>query len=152
MELEKKNKRDVRIAVIITVVMVLALTGLFLYLVFSGVEDPVVTVADGTITIDVKYGVSFPVSEVAGVTLLPQSMEEIGVGDRTNGYGGFDTTRLGHFHSEALGDYLLYAKIDASPTIWIDRAGSAEDVYLSFEDSAKTEAVFAELSAVVPQG
>ena len=152
MELEKKNKRDVRIAVIITVVMVLALTGLFLYLVFSGVEDPVVTVADGTITIDVKYGVSFPVSEVAGVTLLPQSMEEIGVGDRTNGYGGFDTTRLGHFHSDALGDYLLYARIDASPTIWIDRAGSAEDVYLSFEDSAKTEAVFAELSAVVPQG
>ena len=152
MELEKKNKRDVRIAVIITVVMVLALTGLFLYLVFSGVEDPVVTVADGTITIDVKYGVSFPVSEVAGVTLLPQSMEEIGVGDRTNGYGGFDTTRLGHFHSDALGDYLLYARIDASPTIWIDRAGSAEDVYLSFEDSAKTEAVFAELAAVVPQG
>lgn len=152
MELEKKNKRDVRIAVIVTVVMVLALTGLFLYLVFSGVEDPVVTVADGTITIDVKYGVSFPVSEVAGVTLLPQSMEEIGVGDRTNGYGGFDTTRLGHFHSDALGDYLLYARIDASPTIWIDRAGSAEDVYLSFEDSAKTEAVFAELSAVVPQG
>jgi hypothetical protein len=79
-------------------------------------------------------------------------MDEIGVGDRTNGYGGFDTTRLGHFHSEALGDYLLYAKTDASPTIWIDRAGSAEDVYLSFEDSAKTEAVFAELSAVVPQG
>ena len=152
MELEKKNKRDVRIAVIVTVVMVLALTGLFLYLVFSGVEDPVVTVADGTITIDVKYGVSFPVSEVAGVTLLPQSMEEIGVGDRTNGYGGFDTTRLGHFHSDALGDYLLYARIDASPTIWIDRAGSAEDVYLSFEDSAKTEAVFAELAAVVPQG
>ena len=152
MELEKKNKRDVRIAVIITVVMVLALTGLFLYLVFSGVEDPVVTAADGTITIDVKYGVSFPVSEVAGMTLLPQSMEEIGVGDRTNGYGGFDTTRLGHFHSDALGDYLLYARIDASPTIWIDRAGSAEDVYLSFEDSAKTEAVFAELAAVVPQG
>mgnify|MGYP003584952791 CR=1 FL=1 len=152
MELEKKNKRDVRIAVIITVVMVLALTGLFLYLVFSGVEDPVVTVADGTITIDVKYGVSFPVSEVAGVTLLPQSMEEIGVGDRTNGYGGFDTTRLGHFHSDALGDYLLYAKVDASPTIWIDRAGSAEDVYLSYADSAKTEAVFAELSAIVPQG
>ena len=152
MELEKKNKRDVRIVGIITVVMVLALTGLFLYLVFSGVEDPVVTVADGTITIDVKYGVSFPVSEVAGVTLLPQSMEEIGVGDRTNGYGGFDTTRLGHFHSDALGDYLLYARIDASPTIWIDRAGSAEDVYLSFEDSAKTEAVFAELAAVVPQG
>lgn len=152
MELEKKNKRDVRIAGIVTVVMVLALTGLFLYLVFSGVEDPVVTVADGTITIDVKYGVSFPVSEVAGVTLLPQSMEEIGVGDRTNGYGGFDTTRLGHFHSDALGDYLLYARIDASPTIWIDRAGSAEDVYLSFEDSAKTEAVFAELAAVVPQG
>ncbi|HWQ97970.1 MAG TPA: hypothetical protein VN538_07765 [Clostridia bacterium] len=152
MELEKKNKRDVRIVGIVTVVMVLALTGLFLVLVFSGVEDPVVTVAKGTITIDVKYGVSFPVSEVVAVTLLPQSMDEIGVGDRTNGYGGFDTTRLGHFHSEVLGDYLLYAKTDASPTIWIDRAGSAEDVYLSFEDSAKTEAVFAELSAVVPQG
>jgi hypothetical protein len=152
MELQQKNKRDVRIVGIVTALLILVLTGLFLYLVFSGVEDPVVTVADGTITIDVKYGVSFPVSEVAGVTLLPQSMEEIGVGDRTNGYGGFDTTRLGHFHSDALGDYLLYAKIDASPTIWIDRAGNAEDVYLSFADSAKTEAVFAELSAVVPQG
>jgi len=152
MELQQKNKRDVRIVGIVTALLILVLTGLFLYLVFSGVEDPVVTVADGTITIDVKYGVSFPVSEVTGVTLLPQSMEEIGVGDRTNGYGGFDTTRLGHFHSDALGDYLLYAKIDASPTIWIDRAGSAEDIYLSYTDSAKTEAVFAELSAVVPQG
>jgi len=132
--------------------MFLALIGLFLFMVFSGVEEPAVNIADGTITIDVKYGVSFPVSEVAQVTLLPQSMDEIGVGERTNGYGGFDTARLGHFHSDALGDYLLYAKIDASPTIWIDRAGSAEDVYLSFEDSAKTEAVFAELAAVVPQG
>ena len=152
MELEQKNKKDMRVVYLVTAVMFLVLIGLFLFMVFSGVEDPVVTIADGTITIDVKYGVSFPVSEVTGVTLLPQSMDEIGVGDRTNGYGGFDTTRLGHFHSEALGDYLLYAKTDASPTIWIDRAGSAEDVYLSFEDSAKTEAVFAELSAVVPQG
>ncbi|PKM40066.1 MAG: hypothetical protein CVV04_07290 [Firmicutes bacterium HGW-Firmicutes-9] len=152
MELEQKNKKDVRVVYLVATVMFLALIGLFLFMVFSGVEEPAVNIADGTITIDVKYGVSFPVSEVAQVTLLPQSMDEIGVGERTNGYGGFDTTRLGHFHSDALGDYLLYAKIDASPTIWIDRAGSAEDVYLSFEDSAKTEAVFAELSAVVPQG
>ncbi len=152
MELEQKNKKDVRVVYLVATVMFLALIGLFLFMVFSGVEEPAVTVADGTITIDVKYGVSFPVSEVAQVTLLPQSMEEIGVGERTNGYGGFDTTRLGHFRSDALGDYLLYAKIDASPTIWIDRAGSAEDVYLSFEDSTKTEAVFADLVAVVPQG
>lgn len=152
MELEKKNKKEVKIIGIVTVLLILSLVGLVMFMIFSGVADPVVTVADGTITIDVKYGVSFPVSEVTEVTLLPQSMEEIGVGDRTNGYGGFDTTRLGHFHSDAQGDYLLYAKIDASPTIWIDRAGSAEDVYLSFEDSAKTEAVFAELAAVVPQG
>ena len=152
MELEQKNKKDVRVVYLVATVMFLALIGLFLFMVFSGVEEPAVTVADGTIMIDVKYGVSFPVSEVAQVTLLPQSMDEIGVGERTNGYGGFDTTRLGHFRSDALGDYLLYAKIDASPTIWIDRAGSAEDVYLSFEDSAKTEAVFAELAAVVPQG
>lgn len=152
MELEQKDKKDVRVVYLVATVMFLALIGLFLFMVFSGVEEPAVTVADGTITIDVKYGVSFPVSEVAQVTLLPQSMDEIGVGERTNGYGGFDTTRLGHFHSDALGDYLLYAKIDAGPTIWIDRAGSAEDVYLSFEDSAKTETVFAELAAVVPQG
>lgn len=152
MELEQKNKKDVRVVYLVATVMFLALIGLFLFMVFSGVEEPAVNIADGTITIDVKYGVSFPVSEVAQVTLLPQSMEEIGVGERTNGYGGFDTTRLGHFRSVALGDYLLYAKIDANPTIWIDRAGSAEDVYLSFEDSAKTEAVFAELVAVVPQG
>ena len=152
MELEQKNKKDVRVVYLVATVMFLALIGLFLFMVFSGVEEPAVTVADGTITIDVKYGVSFPVSEVVQVTLLPQSMDEIGVGERTNGYGGFDTTRLGHFRSDALGDYLLYAKIDASPTIWIDRAGNAEDVYLSFEDSAKTEAVFAELVAVVPQG
>ncbi len=152
MELEQKNKKDVRVVYLVATVMFLTMIGLFLFMVFSGVEEPAVTVADGTITIDVKYGVSFPVSEVAQVTLLQQSMDEIGVGERTNGYGGFDTTRLGHFRSDALGDYLLYAKIDASPTIWIDRAGNAEDVYLSFEDSAKTEAVFAELVAVVPQG
>jgi hypothetical protein len=152
MELEKKNKKEVRIVGLVAGLFSLALVAFVMFKVFAGVEDPVVTVADGTIAIDVKYGVSFPVSEVTEVTLLPQSMEEIGVGDRTNGYGGFDTTRLGHFHSDTLGDYLLYAKIDASPTIRIDRAGSAEDVYLSFADSAKTEAVFAELSAVVPQG
>ena len=152
MEMEKKNKKEVRIAGLVVTLAILAMVAYFMFLVFSGVAEPVVTVTRDTITIDCKYGVSFPVSEVTGVTLIDKSMEEIGIGERTNGYGGVGTTLLGHFRSDALGDYLLYVESDAAPVIWIDRAGSAEDVYLSFRDSAKTQAVYAELAAVVPKG
>ena len=152
MELEKQNKKEVRIAGLVAALLILALVAFLMFKVFSGVAEPVVTVADGNVQIDVKFGVSFPVSEVAKVTLLDQSMDEIGVGERTNGYGGFDTTRLGHFRSDALGDYLLYAVTDAKPTLWIDRAGDAEDVYLSYADGAKTEAVYEQLVGVVPKG
>jgi len=152
MELEKQNKKEVRIIGIVVALVILAMVAFFMISVFSGVEEPVVTVTGGTITIDCKYGVSFPVSEVTGVTLIDKSMEEIGVGNRNNGYGGVGTTLLGHFDSEALGNYLLYVESDAAPVIWIDRAGDAEDVYLSFRDSAKTQAVYAELAAVVPEG
>jgi len=152
MEFEKKNRKEVRIAGIIAALMILALLTFVMFKIFSGVAEPVVTVADGNVKIDVKFGVTFPVSEVTKVTLLEQSMDEIGVGERTNGYGGFDTTRLGHFRSDALGDYLLYAKTDAKPTLWIDRAGDSEDVYLSYVDGAKTQAVFEQLVGVVPKG
>lgn len=152
MEFEKKNRKEVHIAGIIAALMILALLTFVMFKIFSGVTEPVVTVADGNIKIDVKFGVTFPVSEVTKVTLLEQSMDEIGVGERTNGYGGFDTTRLGHFHSDALGDYLLYARTDAKPMLWIDRAGDAEDVYLSYADGAKTQAVFEQLAGVVPKG
>ena len=152
MEMEKKNKKEVRIAGLVVTLAVLAMVAYVMFLVFSGVKEPVVTVTSETITIDCKYGVSFPVSEVTGVTLIDKSMEEIGIGNRNNGYGGIGTTLLGRFDSEALGKYLLYVESDAAPVIWIDRAGSAEDVYLSFRDSAKTQAVYAELAAVVPKG
>ncbi len=152
MELEKQNKKEVRIIGIVVALVSVAMFAYFMFLVFSGVAEPVVTVTGETITIDVKYGVTIPVPEVTGVGLIDKSMDEIGIGERTNGYGGVGTTLLGHFRSDALGEYLLYVESDAAPVIWIDRAGSAEDVYLSFRDSTKTQAVFAELAAVVPKG
>ena len=152
MELEKQNKKEVRIIGIVVALVILALVGYVMFLVFSGVAEPVVTVTGETITIDFKYGVTIPVAEVTGVGLIDKSMEEIGIGERTNGYGGVGTTLLGHFRSDALGEYLLYVESDAAPVIWIDRAGDAEDVYLSYRDSAKTQAVYAELAAVVPKG
>jgi hypothetical protein len=118
----------------------------------AGAKEPVVSVENGEVKIDALFGVTFPVSEIRDYQLIDKSMEEIGVGRRTNGYGGVGTTLLGHFESDALGKHLLFVESDAKPTLFIDRAGGAEDVYLSFRDSVKMQAVYDALAAAMPKG
>lgn len=114
-----------------------------------GEAEPAVSVSAGQIHIAGMYGVVIALSDVSDVILLDQSMEIIGVGRRTNGYGGFGSHLKGHFDSVSLGKHLLFVDAGSPPTLRIERS-SEETIYLSFADGQKTEALYQELMAALP--
>jgi hypothetical protein len=79
------------------------------------------------------------------ISLIEQSMKDIGAGKRVNGYGGIGPVMKGHFSSKDLGKSLLFVDSKASPTIKIERS-SGEDIYLNFSDEEKTLALYRELT------
>lgn len=113
-------------------------------LLFFGFKEADIKLADNQIQITGMYGMKIDVADVEHITLLEKSMREIGIGKRTNGFGGLGSTLKGNFESAALGKHKLFVNADASPTILIER-NSDVDLYISFHDSQKTRDLFSEL-------
>jgi hypothetical protein len=130
------------IAVAVISVIVCAAIGVTL---FFGAKEPVVEVLDNSVRIEALYGLTVDFSDITGVSLMEESMDDLGVDDRTNGYDLRGDLK-GHFRSDNLGKILLFVQADCAPTIRITRDG-ADDIYISFSDGAKTEALYQKLLA-----
>ncbi|WP_052446824.1 hypothetical protein [Candidatus Soleaferrea massiliensis] len=117
---------------------------------FYGLKETEIELSDNQIQMKGMYGMNIDFTDVENITLLEKSMREIGIGTRTNGFGGFGSTLKGNFESERLGKYKLFVDADSSPTILIERTHDV-DVYISFQDSQKTEDYFSELSKVTAE-
>ena len=111
--------------------------------IFIGTNEPVVNVLEDSIEIKGMYGADIKFSAISEIALLEQSMREIGVARRTNGFGGFGDTLKGHFTLENGAPALLFVRSGASPLIRI-RQNEGKDIYLSFRDSETTRALYDE--------
>lgn len=136
-----KPAKGAIIAAIVISVIVLAAVGV---LFFQGDKDPAIQVFDEHIVIEGMYGLRVDFADVSDISLIEQSMSNIGTGRRTNGYGGFGDALKGNFRSDTLGEILLFVQSNSSPTIRIERDGQ-KDVYISFRDGAATKALYAEM-------
>lgn len=83
------------------------------------------------------------------IILIEKSMSDIGIGTRTNGYGGIGVALKGNFKSDNLGKTLLFVQSKSSPTIKIERTDK-KDVYISFCNSESTEQLYREMIANIP--
>jgi hypothetical protein len=136
------SKTGIVAASIITGIVLIATCALF----YQGDKEPVVELLDDGIKIKALYGQEVAFSDMAGISLLEKSMDDIGVDRRTNGYGGVSGALRGHFRSDALGEILLFVQSQSSPTIWIER-NTGEDIYLSLRDGERTEQLYHEITA-----
>ena len=140
------KKLSGKAAWIVTAVILIAAAVFAVFLLTSGMREPVVTVTDGQISIKSMYGLDIPLADITDVDLYEQSMNELDPGmRRTNGYGGFGDALKGHFRSGKLEGFMLFVRADSAPTIRLERSG--EDVYISFRDGAKTRALYDEITA-----
>jgi hypothetical protein len=135
------------VAVIIGIVgMIFVLVGIMY---FQGSKEPIIKVRDNNIEIKAMYGENIEFSEINNISLIEKSMDDIGIGTRTNGYGGFDGTLKGNFDSDISGKTLLFVQANSSPTIKIDRKNK-KDIYISFRNSEKTKQLYQELISTIP--
>ena len=142
-DIANQNKKAMKIALVISVIVFIGMGFLFYY----GEAEPVVIVSNDAVQIKAMYGLEISFSEITDVTLIEQSMREIGVGTRANGYGGFGGTLKGNFSAGRRGSVLLFVKSGASPTLLIEREGG-KDVYISFGDDEKTRELYRELEMI----
>ena len=129
------------IATSVFTILVIVIVG---FLILYSAKEPVVNVTDQGIQIKSIYGISVNFTDLSDITLIEKSMKNIGVGNRTNGFGGMGDTLKGNFTSEKLGKTLLFVHANSSPTIRIEREGS-RDIYISFRDSEATRALYEEM-------
>ncbi|MDR1028567.1 MAG: DUF3784 domain-containing protein [Clostridiales Family XIII bacterium] len=132
----------------VTIVITIAVCAAIGVMLFFGEKEPAVHVFGDNIRIDAMYGLTVDFSDVEEVSLIEESMEDIGVGTRVNGYGGAGEALKGHFKSKDLGRTLLFIRSESSPTIRIARDGE-DDIYISFRDGERTEKLYREMSAAV---
>ena len=137
-------RRNIILTAIFLVIVLIGVSGLF----YVGEKEPVVSIQENGLQIDAMYGLTVDFSEIANVTLVEKSMRDIGVGMRTNGYGGFGGALKGNFRSDKTGKTLLFVKSNSSPTLRIERNGT-KDIYISFKSGEKTEILYRELEAVL---
>jgi hypothetical protein len=136
----KMTVRETLITIVIVVVFILVIT-------LSGERDPVVDVRAGGIEIRAMYGTSVEFSDMTRLCLLDESMSEIGIGARTNGFAGFGGTLKGNFKSDNEDGMLIFVYKNSSPTIQIQRE-SGKDIYISLRDSEKTIMLYDEIESV----
>ena len=141
-----KTPKAVIIAIIGFVLIIFILVGTMEY---YGLKDPVVNILDNSIQIKAMYGVNIDFSEITNISLIEKSMDNIGVGTRTDGYGGLGETLKGNFESDINGKTLLFVQSKTSPTIKIERI-EKKDVYISLRNSTNTEQLYRELISAIP--
>lgn len=116
---------------------------------FYGEKDPNVSILDDRIQIKAMYGFNIDFSEIVDISLIEKSMSDIGIGTRTNGYGGSGEVLKGNFESDTLGKAVLFVQSKSSPTIKIERTDK-KDVYISFRNSSSTKQLYRELIISIP--
>jgi hypothetical protein len=141
------NKADKTAHIVSTALTAALCVGMGI-MIFFGAKSPEVQLSGGTVEIKSMYGVGIDFAQISNITLIEQSMTDIGPGKRDNGYGGIGSILKGHFSSKDLGKYLLFVDSKASPTIKIERS-SGEDIYLNFSDEEKTLTLYRELTQEV---
>ena len=139
-KLSAKNIVSVSTAISLVVLIIVGV------LIYQGDKEPVIYITDTNIQIHSVYGLNVDFSEIANISLIEESMSDIGVGIRTNGYGGIGETLKGHFKSDSLGATLLFVQAQSFPTIWIKRIDK-KDIYISFRDGKKTEELYRDMIA-----
>lgn len=139
--MKESGKSVVRL--ITTVIVLIGLAVMF----YFGEREPDVVINNDRIKIKGMYGLSINPSEITDISLIEKSMKEIGVGRRTNGYGGLGDTLKGNFKSDTLGETLLFVRAGSSPTIKIGRAGK-RDIYISYKNAERTNQLYKDLMQV----
>ena len=129
----------------ISAIIIITVGAMFFY----GEKDPDVSILDGHIQIKAMYGFNIDFSEIADISLIEKNMSDIGIGTRTNGYGGIGEALKGNFKSNTLGETVLFVQSKSSPTIMIERTDKS-DVYISFRNSESTEQLYRELITSIP--
>ena len=124
---------------IVLVILIVVGIGILFYF---GEKQPIVEIDSNGLRIKGMYGRRVEFSDITGITLLEESMRELGIGWRTNGYGGL--TLKGHF-----GAKLLFVSPGKAPTIRIERSGD-KNIYISYRDAEQTRQLFSRLSAAIP--
>jgi len=104
-----------------------------------GIREPNVDVRQETFRIQGLYGIEVAFSEVEAITLLEQSMAEIGSGRRTNGISIPGLSARGHFAAGR-----LFVAPQSAPTIRIELLDGTP-IYISYRDSERTRDVYGEL-------
>lgn len=64
--------------------------------------------------------------------------------------GGIGSALKGYFKSDVLGETMVFAHSNSSPTIKVERIDEI-DVYISFRNSENTEQLYHELIENIPQ-
>jgi hypothetical protein len=139
--------RGGRIGTIIGVAVTVAGVAAVVWIIIWGAAVPTVTVSDDSFHISGMYGRTVSFDDGSGLILYESSMRELGIGRRTNGYGGSETFK-GYFTSVEFGAHLLFVRAGASPTIRvvIENGG---DIFISFSDAEATWTLYEELSAAL---
>ena len=134
------NKKKFALFVGLTAVPLIASMIIF----YWGSQEPTVNILDDIILIEGMYGVSIDFYNVYDISLIDESMDSIGVGTRTNGFGGFGDSLKGDFTSG-----WLFVQSKSSPTIRIELAYErpyGKYIYISFRDSEATENLYREIT------
>jgi len=144
MPLTQGKKVGIAISVGLTVLLLIGLGFMFYY----GEKDPVITVHRDSVQISAMYGLTVNFTDISDVLLIEDSMRDIGVGTRTNGYSGAGHALKGNFRSSSQGQVLLFVYASSSPTIQITRSGGV-DIFISFRDNETTRNIYTELAAAI---
>jgi len=136
--------KKVLLIIIATVVLVTAVL-----IINLGMTETKVSVLDNSVKIEGVYGVTVDFSEIAGITMIEYSMEEIGIGDSKGSLSAANGVLKGRFKSPRLGEVLLFVSSQTSPTLMIERVDDI-DIFISFSDGIKTEHLYREIKASLP--
>jgi len=135
-----REKKKLGIAGIVFTIIILVGVGILLLWTSRPAN---VNVTDDAIQITGAYGTTIYFSDIQNITLLEESMREIGAGRRRNG-----ADVGGHLRGNFEAGLLFVRNAGEGPTIRIDRA-EGNSVFISLDDSGETRGLFGELSGVV---
>ena len=143
----RKSKPKVIVTVITFALVVMVGIGILFY---QGTKDPTVSITNSSLEIKSMYGVTVDFAQITDVSLIDQSMRDLGIADssRTNGIGGIGDALKGYFRSPSLGDTLLFVQASSSPTIRIERS-NGQDIYISLSSAASTRQLYNEIKVAV---
>ena len=146
----KPMTRGKKLAILIAIVLSAQMLVGIGIMIYQGEIDPRVSVNNDGIRIRALYGTTISFESISEITLIPQSMRDIGIGRRTNGYETSGQALKGTFQSLEHGHQLLFVYSSSSPTIQI-AINRGVDVYISYRDSETTRSVYQMLSSALTQ-